>query len=79
MIIISRLAGLLVSQKLTSGKSPAPCFEFYPSGGSTLSPENLFAGLKAEISEAAKLGDADVQKALEDIATSIDGCKPTEL
>ena len=83
MIVMSRLAELLVTQKLPGGKSPAPCFEFYPPGGSPLSAEDLFTHLKAEISgaktEAAKLGDADVQSsALDNIATSIDDWKPTE-
>jgi hypothetical protein len=80
MIAMTRVAELLVVQKLTSGKSPAPCFEFYPPGGSPLSPEDLFKGLKAEISEAAKLiGDAAIQNsALVEITTAIDACKPTE-
>ena len=89
MIVMTRLAELLVAQKLDGGKSPAPCFEFYPPtppaqpgqqappASPPLSPEDLFTRLQAEIAEAAKLGDEAVQKALEEITKSIDDCKPT--
>ena len=77
MIVMSRLAELLVAQKLDGGKSPAPCFEFYPPVGAPLSPEVLFTRLNDEIVEAAKLGNEAVQKALEEITESIDDCKPT--
>ena len=77
MIVMTRLAELLVAQKLDGGKSPAPCFEFYPPVGQPLSPEVLFTRLNDEIAEAAKLGNEAVQKALEEITKSIDDCKPT--
>jgi len=81
MLIMTRLAEILVAQKLPNGKSPAPCFEFYPPAGPPLSPEHLFARLKAEIGEAAELGDAVLRQALENIlkspAIDIEVCKPT--
>jgi hypothetical protein len=77
MGVVRDLANILVVQTLGDGKNPAPCFEFYPTNGSTPEePPVLYDHLNDEISEAHSLGNDDVKEKLDAIIKSLNELPP---